>query len=827
MASSFGGTVKLTGESEYVKALRNINSNLKAVSSELKLASTEFTNNGEKIGDLRIKNDTLNKKLQEEQNIVKTCANAIKGFTEQQTKNKNEIDKLKNTLITEQQTLEKMKNSTTATSSEISKQEKVIADLEKELSKAETGYDNNNRKINDYKVKMNTAKSECSDLSKKIQDNNSILDKAGKSFDNDAKSVKDFSTEEEKAGNNALTLGDLIKGNIISEGIIAGIKGLAGAMKTVGSALLDIGKSALNSYADYEQLIGGVETLFKDSAGVVEGYANNAYKTAGLSANQYMETVTSFSASLLQSLNNDTAKSAEVADMAITDMADNANKMGTDMTSIQNAYQGFAKQNYTMLDNLKLGYGGTKEEMQRLLKDAQKISGVKYDISNLSDVYNAIHVIQGELGVTGTTAKEASTTIQGSISSMKSSWQNFLTGLASGQDISGLIDNLVQSAVTVMDNVLPVVYTITETIVAEVPNLINKLVAESPKFVELISNTIQTMIVGLQESLPKIMESVSQIIQTIVKVIIDNLPSILQMGITILVELANGIAKSLPTLIPQIVDVVITMVDTLLDNIDLIIDAGIQLLIGLTDGLIEALPKLIDRIPEIIDKLVQAIVNNLPKIIEAGITLIVKLAEGLIQAIPQLNSKIPQIILSLINGIVSYYGKLSELGKNLLGTVKDGIVSGITGMFDVGKNMVKGLWDGINNAKDWILDKIKGFGKSILNGVKGVFGIHSPSRVFRDEIGVNMAKGIGIGFQQEMANVNDTIQRALPSDLDLSTKVNLDKSNSIFPLSNGLNNQTSSKVENNTYNFYSTTASPSEYARQIRKEKQYLDLVGA
>lgn len=827
MASSFGGTVKLTGESEYVKALRNINSNLKAVSSELKLASTEFTNNGEKIGDLRIKNDTLNKKLQEEQNIVKTCANAIKDFTEQQTKNKNEIDKLKNTLITEQQTLEKMKNSTTATSSEISKQEKVIADLEKELSKAETGYDNNNRKINDYKVKMNTAKSECSDLSKKIQDNNSILDKAGKSFDNDAKSVKNFSTEEEKAGNNALTLGDLIKGNIISEGIIAGIKGLAGAMKTVGSALLDIGKSALNSYADYEQLIGGVETLFKDSAGVVEGYANNAYKTAGLSANQYMETVTSFSASLLQSLNNDTAKSAEVADMAITDMADNANKMGTDMTSIQNAYQGFAKQNYTMLDNLKLGYGGTKEEMQRLLKDAQKISGVKYDISNLSDVYNAIHVIQGELGVTGTTAKEASTTIQGSISSMKSSWQNFLTGLASGQDISGLIDNLVQSAVTVMDNVLPVVYTITETIVAEVPNLINKLVAESPKFVELISNTIQTMIVGLQESLPKIMESVSQIIQTIVKVIIDNLPSILQMGITILVELANGIAKSLPTLIPQIVDVVITMVDTLLDNIDLIIDAGIQLLIGLTDGLIEALPKLIERIPEIIDKLVQAIVNNLPKIIEAGITLIVKLAEGLIQAIPQLNSKIPQIILSLINGIVSYYGKLCELGKNLLGKVKDGIVSGITGMLDVGKNMVKGLWDGINNAKDWILDKIKGFGKSILNGVKGVFGIHSPSRVFRDEIGVNMAKGIGIGFQQEMANVNDTIQRALPTDLDLSTKVNLDKSNSIFPLSNGLNNQTSSKVENNTYNFYSTTASPSEYARQIRKEKQYLDLVGA
>lgn len=373
MAGSFGGTVKLTGESEYASALKNINSNLKAVSSELKLVSTEFTNNGNKIGDLRSKNDALNKKLQEEQNVVKTCSDAIKDFTEQQSKNKNQIDKLRSSLDIEKTTLDKMKNSTTATSEEISKQEKIVADLSKELSKSESAYDSNSRKINDYKVKLNDAKTQCSDLSKEIQDNNNILSKTKDNFKDNAKSVKDFATEEEKAGNNTLTLGDLIKGNLISEGIIAGIKGLAGAMKTVGSALLDIGKSAIDSYANYEQLIGGVETLFKDSAGIVEGYANNAYKTAGLSANDYMETVTSFSASLLQSLNNDTAKSAEVADMAITDMSDNANKMGTDMSMIQSAYQGFAKQNYTMLDNLKLGYGGTKSEMERLLKDAQKL----------------------------------------------------------------------------------------------------------------------------------------------------------------------------------------------------------------------------------------------------------------------------------------------------------------------------------------------------------------------------------------------------------------------------------------------------------------------
>ena len=833
MASSFGGTVKLTGESEYIKALRNINSNLKAVSSELKLTSTEFTNNGAKIGDLRSKNDALNKKLLEEQNIVKLCSDAIKNFTEQQTKNKNEIDKLKNSLNTEQQALEKMKNSTTATSSEISKQEKVVVDLEKELMKAETSYDSNNRKINDYKVKMNNAKSECSDLSKKIQDNNSILDKAGKSFDNDAKSVKDFATEEENAGKNTLTLGDLIKGNLISEGIIAGIKGLASAMKTVGSAILDIGKQAVTSYADYEQLVGGVETLFKDSAGVVENYANNAYKTAGLSANEYMNTVTSFSASLLQSLGNDTSKSAEYADRAIIDMSDNANKMGTDMSMIQSAYQGFAKQNYTMLDNLKLGYGGTKTEMERLISDANRVKEANGEMADLSinsfaDITEAIHIIQNEMGITGTTAKEANETISGSINSTKSAWQNLLIGLANGNaDLSGLMKNLVDGVMTTANNILPVVQQVADSVVEMIPEVLNDIITYLPKFLETGSGILTQLITGLTNNMPSIMTAVMQIINMIISTIIQNLPQILQMGIQMVVSLVQGIAEQLPTLIPEMINAVVLMVETLLDNIDLIIDAGIQLIMGLADGLITALPDLIDKIPEIIDKLIEAIVNNLPKLIEAGITLVIKLAEGLIQAIPRLVSKIPQIISSLINGIASYYGKLGEIGKNLLGKVKDGIVSGISGMLDIGKNLVKGLWNGINNAKDWVLDKIKGFGKSIVNGIKGIFGIHSPSRVFRDEIGVNLAKGIGVGFQQEMSDVNDTIQRALPTDLDLSTRVNLSRPNSEFSSDNSRSNQSPSKVENNTYNFYSPKDSPSEYARQIRKEKQYLDLVGA
>lgn len=735
MAGSFGGTVKLTGESEYIRALKNISSNLKNVSSELKLSSTEFTNNGNKIGNLRTKNDALNKKLQEEQNIVETCTEAIKDFTEQQIKNKNEIDKLKSSLEIERSALDKMKNSTITTKDEIEKQEKAIANLEKELSKSESTYEANNRKINDYTVKMNDAKTECSNLSKEIQDNNTILSKTKDNFKDNSKSIKEFSDEEDKASNSTLKLGDYIKGNLISDGIMAGIKGMASAIKTVGSALVNLGKQAIMGYADYEQLIGGVETLFKDSAGVVENYANNAYKTSGLSANQYMETVTSFSASLLQSLNGDTAKSAEIADMAIIDMSDNANKMGTSMESIQNAYQGFAKQNYTMLDNLKLGYGGTKSEMERLLADAEKISGIKYDISNLSDVYSAIHIIQTELNITGTTAKEASTTISGSINSAKASWSNLITGIADeNADFSQLVSNFVDSLIGedgeggVIGNLLPRITVVIDGLTNLIVSLADTLL---PKLLEIGVQLVSNLVQGISTNLPSILTSVNQVITTLVDGIISMLPQILEMGIQIIISLIQGISQQLPTLIPQIVDVVVTMVDTLIDNIDLVINAGMQL--------------------------------------------IVSLAIGIVKAIPHLVSKVPEIISSLIGAITGYFGNLLNLGGQLIGKVKEGLSNGIESIKEVGGNIVKGLWNGISNAKDWVLDKIKGFGSSILNGLKSFFGIHSPSSLMRDEVGTFLAKGIGLGFEQEMQSVNKEIQDALPNDFDLSTNVDLQR----------------------------------------------------
>lgn len=389
------------------------------------------------------------------------------------------------------------------------------------------------------------------------------------------------------------------------------------------------------------------------------------------------------------------------------------------------------------LDNLKLGYGGTKGEMERLIADANRVKVANGEMADLSidsfaDVTEAIHIIQSEMGITGTTAKEAGTTIEGSVNSMKSAWSNLVTGLA---DNNANIEDLVRNLMT--------------TIVGDGSDSNLGLLGNVMPAVERISK-------GIMEAMPQ--------------------TKILQAGIQVVVSLVQGIAQQLPTLIPEMINALLTMVDTLLDNIDLIIDAGIQLIMGLADGLIEALPELIDKMPVIIDKLVTALVNNLPKLVEAGITLTVKLAEGIIKALPQLVSKIPQIISSLLNGIREGFGKMINIGGQLLGKVKDGIVGGIGSLLDVGKNIVKGLWNGINNAKDWVLDKIKGFGKAILNGIKGIFGIHSPSTVFRDQVGKNLALGIGEGFEDEMKQVTADMQNSIPSsfDTDLNVGSNVD-----------------------------------------------------
>lgn len=357
---------------------------------------------------------------------------------------------------------------------------------------------------------------------------------------------KGFSETSSKAE----TLAGKLKGGLATAAKVGGA-----AIAAAGAAAVAITKQAVENYGEYEQLVGGVETLFKSSADTVMQYAQNAYQTAGMSANEYMTTVTAFSASLLQSMGNDTDAAAEKANLAITDMSDNANKMGSSMESIQNAYSGFAKQNYTMLDNLKLGYGGTKEEMQRLLDDANALNAAQgnytnYTIDSYADIVDAIHTVQTEMGITGTTQLEASTTIQGSIASMKAAYDNFITGLGDeNADMAELITNLLGSAVTVAENLLPVVERILENIGVVVqekgPEMIEKFVGYAveklPQIIELGMKMVMAIVSGLAENLPQIVQSVLDMMATIVKTFVASLPDIVNVGKQIVKGLWEGI----------------------------------------------------------------------------------------------------------------------------------------------------------------------------------------------------------------------------------------------------------------------------------------------
>lgn len=455
----------------------------------------------------------------------------------------------------------------------------------------------------------------------------------------------------------------------------AALKGLGVAAAAAGAAVVALGKQAVTAYADYEQLVGGVETLFKSSAPVVEEYAANAFKTAGLSANDYMETVTSFSASLLQSLGGDTEAAAKSADTAITDMADNANKMGTSMEAIQYAYQGFAKQNYTMLDNLKLGYGGTKEEMARLLSDAEKLSGQKYDISNLNDVYAAIHVVQTELGITGTTAKEASTTIQGSAASMKAAWENLLVGMADDtQDFDTLLENFIDSIGTFAENLLPRIQialggiaklaaALGPQIATMLPGLMSDLL---PQIATIAVSIVQSLLDGLTSNLPLLATSAVAIITTLVNGILVLLPQLAVTAVQLITALVNGVAAALPTLIPAAVQAVTTLVQGLIDNIPALIDAALQLILGLVDGIIAAIPVLLEALPQIITSLVNGLLAAIPDIINAGIQLLTALVTALPEIITTIVAVLPQIIDGIITALLANLPLIVQAGIDLL-----------------------------------------------------------------------------------------------------------------------------------------------------------------
>ena len=585
--------------------------------------------------------------------------------------------------------------------------------------------------------------------------------------------------------------------------------------------------------------MGGVETLFKDSSDIVMQYAANAYQTAGLSANDYMSTVTSFSASLLQGLGGDTEQAAEIANLAITDMSDNANKMGTDMEAIQNAYQGFAKQNYTMLDNLKLGYGGTQAEMIRLINDSgileekiESMDGITFD-----QMIQAIHVVQTEMGITGTTALEASTTIEGSLNSAKAAWSNLLVGIADdSQDFDTLVENFVDSVVTAADNLIPRIETsitglgnliekLLPVIVEEIPGIVNDIL---PELVESGINMIQSILNGIEQNLPQIMEGALLIVNQLISAFLEMLPQLLDIGVQIILQLILGIGEALPTLIPAIVEAILLITETLIENIDLLVDAAIQLISGLAEGLIAALPILIEKAPEIIIKLVDAIIENAPKLLEAAFEILKKLEEGLNTYLPQLLAVIPQLNAAMVNKFLSLAGKFMEIGRKYISQIKDAIVNKweelkgsvpewvnsliqnfmnmISGFSEIGSNIVHGIWNGISAGWDWLIGNVKNLASSLLDAAKSTLGIHSPSREF-----AYLGRMCTAGFEEGINGLMDPdgISRNVSASLG-SIRANMEGT------STGRNYGTYTQV----VNVNREISTPDELARALRVENR-------
>ena len=628
---------------------------------------------------------------------------------------------------------------------------------------------------------------------------------------------------------------------------------LVGSLKKVIVAA-GIGKlisSSLTAGADLQQSIGGIETLFKDSADTMKEYASQAYMTAGLSANDYMEQSTSFAASLLQSLGGDTAAAAESANQAIIDMSDNANKMGTNIEDIQNAYQGFAKQNYTMLDNLKLGYGGTKEEMQRLLEDAEKLTGVKYDISNLDDVYQAIHVIQEDLDITGTTAKEASETFSGSLASMKAAGTNLLANLSLGEDIRPSLDALMSTVQTfVLNNMIPMVANIisglptmlggvlsmavqalniaavnADEIVAQgvqlISTLITGILSALPQIAAAAWNllsafasallsvdwvgTATNMIFALQSSLSsaasEIIGTDGSIIEAIGTAIQNYLPQILEKGVETISTLANGILQALPTAVQAISNVISELLGYILDSLPSILSAGVQLLKNLARGILNSLPDIASAAGSVISNLLSNLLSHLPDLLQTGITLLGELIAGLINSIPDIISAAGEIISNFFQAFTEV--DWGQIGKNII----DGIVNGL-------KNFAGNLWDAA-----------KGLASNALNGLKGALGISSPSKVMAAEVGRYIPSGIAEGIRKNTSPLMDEMKAltkkttgVLQADVIASLTVGKNYAAS------GMNAQPAGGYTQNITVNSPTALSPYEVARQTRIATQNMVL---
>lgn len=591
-------------------------------------------------------------------------------------------------------------------------------------------------------------------------------------------------------------------------------------------------KDTIMKGADLEQSIGGIETLFGTGGRSLEEYAKSvgqsvedvkdkyaaleqseqtmlanaqqAWKTTGMSANDYMQNVTGFSASLLQGLGGDTAKAAEYADRAMVDMSDNANKMGSSMESITNAYQGFAKQNYTMLDNLKLGYGGTKEEMARLIEDASKMTdiqeklGVTVDASSMSfdNIINAISVMQSSLDIAGTTEKEAASTISGSMNAIKAAWENLQADMTMGNDLQDDISALSESVLTAANNLLPAI----SNLLSAIPPVLIQLIQEiAPPLIQATLETIASLANTLAQSLPTLIDAGLSALFSIVDALIANIGVIISAGLQLVLGLATGLLQAIPQLISQVPVIIESVLTTLLSLIPQVIEAGLLVFSSLAENLPGIISNLTSIIPRLIDSIISTIIQLLPLIVETGVKLLSSLVSNLPLIIKSIVSAVPLIINSLNQAFGDLMPVLVQVGWDLFNSllkmlpqvllsvfesgyeIVDGLISVFTEcypkLFEIGKNMLDGIWQGIKNGWNGLVEAVKELAGELLSGIKETLGIHSPSRVFRDEVGKMLDLGLAEGItgnidevNKAVATLNDSTMAGIESDIAVSTR---------------------------------------------------------
>ena len=708
--AGFGGTVKLTGESEYKKALADITGNLKVLNSEMKIVTSQYDRNDKSTENLSQQNEVLNKKIAEQ---------------------KEKVDILS----------------------------KALADAEQETGK-------NSSTSQKWQTELNNAQAELNKLVKNVNDNEKAMEQSADATKENAESVEDFGKEAEDSGKKALSLGDIIKANLISDAIKAGLSALVDGVKAVGSAMAE----SLSAGAEYADNILTLSTQTGVSTENLQKF-NAVAELVDVST----ETMTKSMAKNLKSMTS--------AQEGTGAMAEAYGKLGVSVTNADGSLRDSETVYWETIDALKNVTDETERDsiaMVLLGKSAQELNpliaqgsegikalgdeAVKMGAVLSEDALNSLGAVDDEMqrfsSITSATSNlfasafaPAISTLMGGVNDLGGSFNYLLSSIIGGdsggvENAMNMINEVIQSLFANLETILPQLLDLVQNLLTSAVDLI---LNNGLWFVRAGEQILQSLISGISDNIGVLMETVLILVSWITTTILENLPMVLDTGIQMIVSLVQGISSMLPELIPVAINAVLNLVETLLDNIDLVIDTGIELILALAEGLIVALPDLIDKIPVIIDKLINAITNNLPKIVEMGIELTIKLAVGIIKAIPQLVAKIPQIITSLVNGLKGGLGKLE----------------------DVGKNLVKGIWEGISGSLQWIKDKITGWVGNVTGFIKRLFGINSPSKVFKEQIGTNLALGIGEGFSETMRGVNKEMANAIPTEFDTEIHSNI------------------------------------------------------